>query len=54
VVEEQGVPHSMSSDWVVERVKNFCHVVGLSCEGFEDQMLACLLHQSKSTSEWEP
>jgi hypothetical protein len=37
VVEEQGVPNSMSSDWVVERVKNFCHVVGLSLDGFEDQ-----------------
>lgn len=30
----------MYSDWVFDRVKNFCHVVGLSCEGFEDQMLA--------------
>lgn len=30
----------MSSDWIFERVKFFGQVVGLSCEGFEDQMLA--------------
>jgi hypothetical protein len=35
--EELGVPDSVSLDWVVERVKNFCHVVGLSLDGFEDQ-----------------
>jgi hypothetical protein len=29
----------MSSDWVVQRMKIFCHVVGLSREGFEEQML---------------
>lgn len=46
VVEEQGVPHPMSSDWVFERVRNFCRVVGLSCEGFEDQSWLCLLHKS--------
>lgn len=40
VVEEQGVNYSVSSDWVVERVKIFCHMVGLSCEGFEEQMMA--------------
>jgi hypothetical protein len=39
-IEEQEVPQSMSSDCVFERVNNFCHVVWLSCEGFEDQMLA--------------
>jgi hypothetical protein len=40
VVEEQGVLHLVSTNWVVERAKNFCHVVGLSCDGIEDQMLA--------------
>jgi hypothetical protein len=24
---------------VIERVKDFCHVVGLSCDGFEGKML---------------
>jgi hypothetical protein len=24
----------------VERIKYFCHVVGLSCEGFEDKLMA--------------
>jgi hypothetical protein len=27
-------------EWVVERVKGFCHVVGLSLEGHEEEMLA--------------
>jgi hypothetical protein len=34
MVEAQGMPYSVSSDQVVERVKNLCHVVGLLCEGF--------------------
>lgn len=38
--EAQGMPYSVSLDWVVTRVKNFYHVVGMSCEGFEDQLLA--------------
>lgn len=37
---EQGAPNLVSSNWVVQRVKNLCHLVGLSCDGFEDQMLA--------------
>lgn len=40
VVKEHGEPYSVSSDLVVERVKSFCCVVGLSWEGFEDQLLA--------------
>lgn len=40
VIEEHEVPQSVPSDWVFERVKSFCHAVGLSCEGFKDQMLA--------------
>jgi hypothetical protein len=39
MVEEQRVPPSASSDWAIERLKNFCHVVGLSCDVFEDKML---------------
>jgi hypothetical protein len=30
VLEEQGVPNLVSLDLGVERVKNFCYVVGLS------------------------
>lgn len=40
MVEDQGMPYSVSLGWVVERVKSFCHEVGLSCEGFEDELLA--------------
>lgn len=40
VIEELEMPSSVSSDWVFESVKNFCHVVGLSCEGFKDQILS--------------
>jgi len=39
-VGEQGGSYSMSLDWVVVRVIFFCHVVGLSCEGFENQLMA--------------
>jgi len=31
---------SVSPRWVVERVKGFYQVVGLSCEGYEDKLLA--------------
>jgi len=30
----------VSSNWVVDRVNFSRHVVGLSCEGFEDQLMA--------------
>jgi hypothetical protein len=30
----------VSPRWLVERVKGFYQVVGLSCEGYEDKMLA--------------
>lgn len=56
MVEAQGMPYSVSSDQVVERVKNLCHVVGLLCEGFEDQLLALFpaikasTHRNSSTS----
>lgn len=31
-------------------MKNFCHIVGLSCEGVEDQLMAVYHDRSKSTS----
>jgi hypothetical protein len=35
-----GHPPRVSPRWVVERVKGFYHVVGLSCEGYEVKMMA--------------
>lgn len=35
VVKEPASPESVTSDWVVQSVTSFCHVVRLSCEGFE-------------------
>jgi hypothetical protein len=29
----------VSIEWVVERVKNFCKVIGLACSGFEDKLM---------------
>ncbi len=40
VLGEQLGDNSVSTEWVVERVKGFCHVVGLSCAGFEDKLMA--------------
>lgn len=37
---DKGPPYKVSPNWVVERVKDFYHVVGLSCNGFEGKMLA--------------
>jgi hypothetical protein len=39
VMDELELPESKFSDWVFQRVKFFCHVVGLSCEGFEELMM---------------
>lgn len=43
VIEGQELPETVSCDWVVARVKNFCHVVGSLHEGFEEQMLALFI-----------
>jgi len=40
VFGDQIGDNSISTEWVVERVKGFCHVVGLSCAGFEDKLIA--------------
>ncbi len=32
----------MSTEWVVDSVKNFCKVVGLSCSGFKDKLMELL------------
>jgi len=39
MLEEQLGDDSVSTEWVVERVKNLCKVVGLSCSGFEDKLI---------------
>ena len=37
------MPYLMFLDWVVERIKNFYHVVGLLCEGLEDHWLGLFI-----------
>jgi hypothetical protein len=39
VLGEQLGDNFVSTKWVVERVKGFCQVVGLSCAGFEDKLM---------------
>jgi hypothetical protein len=39
VIEEPAMPESGSSDWVVHKVLSFYHIVGLSYEGFEDELM---------------
>jgi hypothetical protein len=31
-----------ASSWVLQKVKEICHYVGLSCEGFEGELMALL------------
>jgi hypothetical protein len=56
MIGEQEMPLLVSSNWVFERVKTFCHVVGTSCDNFDNQMLALFStievsrHQTKSIS----
>lgn len=40
IIEEPAMLETGSSDWVVQKVKSFYHIVGLSCEGFEDELTA--------------
>jgi hypothetical protein len=40
VLGQQEGSYSVALDWVVERVMEFCHVVGLSCAGLEEKLLA--------------
>jgi hypothetical protein len=39
VLEERDPPEQVSCEWVLERVKKFCTVVGLSYDGYEEQMM---------------
>jgi hypothetical protein len=39
VSEEQLGDDPMSTEWVIERVRGFCKVVGMSCPGFEDNLM---------------
>jgi hypothetical protein len=40
VMGEQIGANSISTEWVVESVKNFYNVVGLSCYRYEDKLMA--------------
>ena len=31
-----------SSTWVLQKLKEICHHVGLSCEGFKEELMPCL------------
>jgi len=42
VIEEPFVPGVEASDWVVQTIKSFHHVVGVSCEGFKGDMMTLL------------
>jgi hypothetical protein len=42
VLEEQFGANPVPTEWVVERVKDLCHVVGLSCARYEDKLMALL------------
>lgn len=37
VLDGQELPEIVSCAWVIERVKNFCNVVGLSNEGYRSR-----------------
>jgi hypothetical protein len=39
VLEEQLGVDPMSTKWVVERVRGFCKVVGMSCPSFEEKLM---------------
>jgi len=39
VLEERLGDDPMSTEWVIERVKGFCKVVGMSCLCFEDKLM---------------
>jgi hypothetical protein len=39
---EDGEGHRVSPRWVVERIKRFYPIIGLSCGGLEDKLLAVL------------
>jgi hypothetical protein len=60
VIEEPIMPVAKASDWVVQKAKSFCHIVGLSCEGFEGELLALLTAievsrtQNGTTSPFSP
>jgi hypothetical protein len=41
-IEEPILPVPKAFDWVVQKAKSFCHIVGLSCEGLEEQLLSLL------------
>jgi hypothetical protein len=42
VRDDRELPEIISFDWVVQRVKDLFHVVGLSYEGFEGRCWLCL------------
>jgi hypothetical protein len=39
VLEKELGDDPMSTEWVIERIRGFCKVVGISCPGFEDKLM---------------
>lgn len=52
VVEELVLHVSNYSDWVVQKVMSFCHVLGMSYKGFEDELLALLTTIEASRNQY--
>lgn len=42
IIEETILLVVEASEWVVLRVKSFRHIVGMSCEGFEGELMVLL------------
>lgn len=40
MIDGPTMSESISLDWVVQKVTSFYHIVGLSCGGFEDELVA--------------
>ena len=45
---------TLPSAWVVQIVKEICHFVGLSCEGFEEELLPlfAVIEASTLSKSW--
>jgi hypothetical protein len=39
ILEKELGDDPMSTEWVIERIRGFCKVVGMSCPGFEDKLM---------------
>lgn len=54
VIEEPLLPVAEAFDWVVHITKSFRHIVGLSCEEFEEELFALLIVIEASRTRYGP